>query len=243
MSKPSYHKILYLLKAAESKELDFLDRHNEQELAALYEKISGEIYKEQSDIWERIANAVKFFPEFVVAKVAEDILGPVITANVTYYLPARKSISISGFFSNEFLSTVLEHIIPVKVKDILAIYPIERMKKVTKILLKRKKYFTLSSFVEYLPIQKCLDVANSIEDKEEIIRIAIYIENKSTILEIIRVLPDESFKLLLSKAIHANLIVEVCEILKLSQESDRNRIYSLINSLDSSISQKYLEIL
>lgn len=86
--KSEIQKIVHLLHSSEET-MEYLNSHTHEQLTDLRLKITHAILEEQSETWEPLAKVTKFMPNFLNAKVSEDILGPSITANITYHTTQR----------------------------------------------------------------------------------------------------------------------------------------------------------
>jgi len=65
--------------------ISYLNKLNSEDLLSLKNLILETIQNGQKDIFVTIAKVSRFMPNFLNAKVSHDILGPQITANLSYY--------------------------------------------------------------------------------------------------------------------------------------------------------------
>jgi hypothetical protein len=92
------------------------------------------------------------YPNFLNAKVSEDILGPSIAANLSYHLHPKDAIGIAGHFSIKFFCDVLEHLVPEKIEAMINQSPFDLMRRAVNELLSRRNYFLIGSLIDYTPI-------------------------------------------------------------------------------------------
>ena len=58
-------------------------------------------------------------PNFLKAKLAKDVLGPAMTAKMTYHLSTKQVLSTVRSFKADFLAEVAVHLIPDKIVEIV----------------------------------------------------------------------------------------------------------------------------
>ncbi len=237
--KPELEKIAYLLETS-SDELQFLQSLSSIELDSLKQKIESSIYKEKSEVWEKLAKVSKFLPNFINAKIAEDILGANLTANLTYHLQINDALSISTFFSISFLSEVAEVLIPSKVKELIAKFPNSKIILIINLLEKKEKYYTMANFVEYLPLDKLKTLATEINSELTLIKISTFVSKKERLALLIEAFTLERLKKLLVIAKELNLRDLVLEILNYAFEKDKKIVNSIFQD-DKVLKKFFLE--
>ncbi|MCB9034642.1 MAG: hypothetical protein H6553_12450 [Chitinophagales bacterium] len=196
-------KLLRVLNATE-KELAFIDKLNEAEIENLRLKTSEQIELNQSELWERFAKVAKFMPNFVNAKVAETILGAMITANLSYYIPVKDAVAVLQYLSINFLVEVTEHIIPEKCPALINAISIKILSKVTKQLIAQKKFFTAAAFVDVCDLDKIMILSNDIHREEDLIAISKFVENKKAIAKIVERFDNKRLEKIILKAYEIN---------------------------------------
>jgi hypothetical protein len=205
-------RISHLLNV-KTEELKFLEVHSYDKLTFLRQNISVAIQSEQSGVWGPLAKVAKFMPNFLNAKVSEEILGPHITANITYHIDVKDAISISNYFSTKFFADVIEHIIPEKIQPMLEISPLETMRKVFLELVKRKNYYQLGSIVDYTPTDKVYKITHDIEPSLILVEVTKFANKKDRMCEVIKRYTDAKLKSIVVQAESAGLGDVVDEVL------------------------------
>ncbi|MCB1156516.1 MAG: hypothetical protein H7A25_15985 [Leptospiraceae bacterium] len=208
------HKIAHLLEVKEE-EIAFLESHSHEELSFLTEKLSTVIQEEHSGIWEPLARVSKYMPNFINAKVSEEILGPQITANLTYYMPTKEAVSISNYFSVSFLSDVMEHVNPARVEEVIKASPMDRMKKVVMELLKRKKYFVVAGLIDHTPVNINVEVSKNISP-EDLVELSDLITRTDVMAKVMEHYSESKNKEILLKVVDLNKEESIFEMMKTS---------------------------
>ena len=117
-NKIEYQKLQHLLNT-ESKDFEFLQKLSADELRTLRVRMTEVMDLDQPEIWGRVAKVAKFMPNFLNAKVSETVLGALITANISTYVPIKDAISIMKNLSTPFLAEVAEYMIPEKSEELI----------------------------------------------------------------------------------------------------------------------------
>lgn len=235
---PEFERISYLLDS--SNELEFLKNLKPNELKTLRIKIENSIYNEKSEVWGKLAGVSKFMPNFLNAKVAEEILGPSLTANLTYHLPIKEALSVASFFSISFLTKLAEVLIPEKAEKLIAEFPNSKIILIIANLEKEEKFYTMANFVEHLPVEKLKYLAQEIKSEITLLKIASFVSKRERLALIIESFTLEKLKKLLFKAKELNLKDLVIEVLNHSFENEKKIVNSLFEE-NKELKSFYLE--
>jgi hypothetical protein len=222
-------KIGSLLGAAED-EIDFLSSLPIDKLSFLRMKITTAILEEQSGVWEPLARVSKFMPNFLNAKVSEDILGPKITANITYHVPVKDALGIATHFSTKFFCDVLEHIVPEKIEHIIKDSPNDLMKRVIHELRKRKNYLLIGSLIDFTPISTVLKISLEVDDSE-MIQIMDYITKRERLTELLDNYEDSKIIGLTKASIKLEKIEGLLEVFSFTKPKTKQKIERILDKL------------
>ncbi len=233
-------KLLHLLQSEEDSTLSFLDKLSKEELHQLRLKIIDVSQFTQTDIWKRLTGVSKFFPNYMNAKVAETVLGALITANMSYYMPVKDAIAIMKHLSIPFLANVSEYMTPEKAQNLISQIPIDLLKKVTTELIKNKKYLTAAGFVDVLEISKLLELSKVIYKEEDLIRITTYVENKAYVAKIVEGFSDDKINKIITVAYTNGLEEEVLAVFSHLSTKEVQRTLRVISTLHVHIKTKVL---
>ena len=177
------HSIRNLLGIG-SNELPFLSKMDAEELGLLKNQILLSMQNGQKEIFVTIAKVSRYMPNFLNAKVSQDILGPQITANLSYFLNAKEAIAIAGYFPTSFFADVIEHLVPERISEMIRLTPFEQMRKAVNELINRKNYFVIGSVMDFTPIESVDKIARGINEPEHLIHITFNCQNKKRVLEL-----------------------------------------------------------
>jgi hypothetical protein len=184
------NKLSHILGEEKGEKLRFLERLSFEELEFLRIKIQDSAHEEQAKLWKKLPKVASFMPNFVNAKVAEQVLGASITANISYYIDLRDAISIMKFLSLPFMAEVAHYMIPEKSVPLLNNLPIDMMKKLVAYLLRKNEHFVVGTFVEVTDSHRVIEISKSIEKEDDLIKISKYVKNKSSLVAVFRSFND-----------------------------------------------------
>jgi hypothetical protein len=233
--KAELQKIAHLFDAP-IEEVEFLSVHTEKQLVYLFHAISNAIQKDQAQVWEPLARVVKFIPNFLNAKVSEEVLGPYITANITYHVGVKDAISISNFFSDKFFTDVMENVLPEKIEHILHEAPFEKMKIVLVELLKRKNYYQLSNLMDYVPIERAAKLTLEVKDPIILSEVGYLSSKKDRLWKILATYQDERTKVFLKQSLELDRAEMIQEIYDTADENYKSKLKTLLLSLPENLS-------
>ena len=222
-------KMRGLLGLQES-DLEFLSPLKLDQLSFLRLKITNAILEEQSGIWEPLARVSKFMPNFLNAKVSEDILGPQIAANITYHMPPKDALGIASHFSTKFFCDVLEHIIPEKIEHIIRESPFDLMKKVIQELRKRNNYLLIGSLIDVTPMNIVYKISMETTDLE-MIHIMDFIMKRDRLVELLEAYDENRILNLIKISIQLNKMEGLLESFSYTKVKTREKIENVLPKL------------
>ncbi|MCB1142506.1 MAG: hypothetical protein H7A24_14080 [Leptospiraceae bacterium] len=238
--KSEIQKIVHLLHSSEET-MEYLNSHTHEQLTDLRLKITHAILEEQSETWEPLAKVTKFMPNFLNAKVSEDILGPSITANITYHVPPKEAISIANYFSTKFFCDVLEHVIPEKVEPIIRESNADLIRKAVHELRKRKNYYLIGALIDYTPMQHIHKISMEV-DNPDMVLILEFITKRERMSELLDLYIDTKILGLIRASVDMNKMDDLLDVFSLTTGKTREKVIGLIkNKLEDSYREKYRE--
>lgn len=221
------------------KESTFLEKLEPEELNKLRQQIILFMQDGQKEIWVPMAKVSKFMPNFLNAKVSEDILGPNITANLSYHLDPKDAIGIAGHFSIKFFCDVLEHLVPEKIANMIKQSPFDLMRRAVNELLTRKNYFLIGSLIDYTPIESVEKIARGIENLGDLISITYNAQDKSRVLNLFKRFDDNKIFGVMVVGLNTNLSEEMKTIYEHADEELLEKTKKIIQSKDTALLEKY----
>lgn len=234
-------KLLHFLQIDDTKEFSFLEKLTKDELQQLRLKIIDVSQFTQTDIWKRLTGVAKFFPNYMNAKISETVMGPLIAANMSYYMPEKDAIAIMKYMSTSFLSTVSEYMTPEKAQHLINQIPMDILKKVTMDLVQKKKFIVAAGFVDVSDIHRLVELSKVIHKEEDLIRISSFVENKQYIAKIVEGFSDDRLNKIITVAYYHDLQHEVLTVFTHLSNKEVQRILRIISELPVSLKTKVLK--
>lgn len=183
-------KLTRLLEADENS-LDLLDGQDLEKLAAFRSSVSSFFYDQHQDSYQRLAGISKLVPTGASAKLATTVLGSVLAAGIASELPAERAIKLADKLPDDFLAKLCIHLEPSRSKALLAAMPEKIVSRVADKLLAMNEHITLARFVAVIQPAALRAVTNTIRDGEAMVKIALYLEDKSKLSNLIEQLSEE----------------------------------------------------
>ncbi|EKF73822.1 hypothetical protein A11A3_11453 [Alcanivorax hongdengensis A-11-3] len=171
-------KLSRLLEAEEGS-LDFLDGQDISAMAAFRASVSGFFYEQHQDSYQRLAGISKLVPTGASAKLATTVLGSVLAAGIASELPPERAIKLADKLPEDFMAKLCIHLEPKHSRSLLAAMPDKIVATVARTLLAMNEHITLARFVGVIQPSALKQVSASIEDGEAMVKIALYLEDKS----------------------------------------------------------------
>lgn len=221
--KTEIQKLAHLLHT-DSQSIEYFDKLSVENLKHINELLNNALLGDESPLWGRLAQVTKFIPNFINAKIAQDILGAQITANLTYHMSVKDAISIARHFSIPFLVDTAEKLIPQKAEKIVQEFPIDLIRKMIKEMLKKSMHYTMGSYVDFLPQQTILTLMKEIPDEEDILKTAVFAERKDRLADLFEEFDDQKIISFVHKAQQLNLWSELLIIVHYLSNTQLERI-------------------
>lgn len=133
-------------------------------------------------------------PAWLVAWLSQLLFGPLLIAQLAGRLPARQAVGIAARMRTDYLADVCPGLDPRTARDIIHRLSEARIIAVGQELMRRGDYMTAGRFVDYLSDTALAGVLNGLDDDEPLLRTAYFVENKSRLDHVVRLLPDERLR-------------------------------------------------
>ena len=239
--KTEIQKMLHFLQIDNEKEFSFLEKLSKDEIHQLRLKIIDISQFTQTDIWKRLTGVAKYFPNYMNAKISETVMGPLIAANMSYYMPEKDAIAIMKYMSTSFLATVSEYMLPEKAKHLINQIPMDILRKVTTELINNKKYLTAAVFVDVCDVDRLIELSKIIYNEEDLILISIYVENKKYIAKIVEGFSDERLSKIIQVAYHQKLQDEILLVFEHLSNKEMQKVLRVVNNLQNNLKEQVLK--
>eukprot|EP01035_Chromulina_nebulosa_P040037 gene40036-54129_t len=162
-------------------DLAYLDKLDAVALQKLRTNFQNSLLNKFGPVFERIAGAGKLAPDSISATLCTKVFGPAITANMSYFTPMSKAVSLCKLFDADFMAEVAREQIPERAVDMLAELPVEQLKKVTAKLVEHGDFHVLGGFTDYIPEKKAIEIMEVIKDPAANLHISFYAQRKDRI--------------------------------------------------------------
>lgn len=219
-------KIRHILKS-DTASSAFLEKLETEDLSTLNDQIQDALFSDQSEHWKRVAKVVKFFPNYMNAKVSEQVLGAYITANVCYHIETKDLIGISKHLSIPFLAEVTENIIPAKSHRVVNEMPVPVIQKVIEYLMKKEQHFVVASFIEVVERKRLMQLIDSIPQESDLLKSSEFIRNPELLKDIFLSFSVSRQTKMLQTAVKIKKEGVIIKTLQQMGERDRNNIINI----------------
>jgi len=231
-------KLKFQLGAHEDS-LSFLDNLKKDELDALFLQTAKAINGGQTDLWQKLAKGSHLMPAFIAAKLSENIFGEAICANVASYMKIKDALRITNHLSVEFMAKVTPHLIPEKNEELINAIPLRKNRKVTRILLEEKDYYTVARFVDTLEMSKVIEIADKeVKDELVLLHIASFVENKAVVARIFMNFSEGRRLKLIQTAYENDFRDELMKAMAHLSQDNINHLLSIIVELPFSVREQ-----
>ncbi len=220
-------KLSHVLRVTPDK-IQYLKNLTLEEFQSLSGAINDRLLTDSSQVWAKLAGVAKFMPNFINAQVAKSLLGPNITANLTYHVDLKQAVSIASSLNIDFLAEVAENLVPARAKHIIEAFPMDLLVKLTRVLTREQKYFTMGAFVDYMDHEKIIALSREIPDSESLLRVGLYTQNKAHVAKLADSFSDDKVIDMIETAQRKDLWPSLIGLLAHFTDEQNQRLASLV---------------
>jgi hypothetical protein len=159
------------------------------DLRALREKATTALFDAHLGVLERMAGASKLLPVPVLAKIAERVFGPLLSARIAGLVDVHRGVDIAKRLDPRFLADVAAELDPRRAAGIIAGLPAPIVVKVASELARREDWITIARFVDHLPDSTITASLDAIPD-EALPEVASMLDDPSRVHYIADLLPE-----------------------------------------------------
>lgn len=200
----------------------FAESLDAADIQELREGISGSLYDEHRDLYQRIAAASKLLPVQLTAKIAERAFPPVISAGVAAGLTPDRAADLAKRMRVGYLADVCVGLDPRKVAKIIEWIPIGRAVEVAVELVNRDEHITLGRLIDAATPEQLRAVAARIACDEALLWIGFYAESPAHLTDAIRTMPDERLRSIVHTALEGASDLHVAGLMLMSRIGDED---------------------
>ena len=195
-------KIGQLLGIKNSTELAFLEQLPLSELIKLRTLTTDKLFNDGRKLFQKLTSASNLIPLVITASIGEKVFGAMLCARIASEMPYQRAIDLSQKMSVPFLAKVTLELDPRRVKDIIQNMPLDKMRAVAKELLAQKNFMIMGGFVGFMKPDNLKTILNDVADEEALLHIGFFIEEKHIVSNIMRMLPKERLRKLITYMRH-----------------------------------------
>ncbi|MFZ0040758.1 MAG: hypothetical protein WAK93_05585 [Solirubrobacteraceae bacterium] len=215
----------------EPAKLEFLERLSLEDVRSLRERITEALFDAQDASLRRLAVASKLLPPAVSASIGERAFGPLLSARLAGLLEPSKAVDMAGRMQPPFLADVAVALDPRRARDVISRIPADQIAAITHELVAREEYVTMGRFVGYLSDGTILAALEQMDDKA-LVQVAFVLEDKSTVSELVGLLPKSRLAGIVRAAADNDLWVQALDLLGHTTERQRKEIVAATAELD-----------
>jgi uncharacterized protein YciI len=182
-------KFARLLGAA-PESLRFLERQPAEETRHFRESVSDSLFNTHRHGLSRLARLSRLLPAGITARLTETLLGSRLAARVAGEVAPEAAVNLAQRLSTGFLTDVSLELDPRRAKAVVAGMPPKVVVPVALELVARREFITMGRFVDSLSKDALAAVIGAIKSDETLLRVGVFVENKSRLDAIVRLLPE-----------------------------------------------------
>lgn len=233
-------KVIRILKSNPA-DYTFLNKLEIKDLNELNDSIQDALFNDQSEHWKKLAKVVKFFPNYMNAKISEQVIGAYITANVCYHIDTTDLNGISKHLSIPFLAEVTEIIIPSKSSRLVNEMSVSILKKIIQHLMENNQHFVVASFIEVVHRKRLLELVESIQRESDLIRCSEYIRNSEILKDIFLSLSSTKQMKLIEASIDLNQEAIIVRTLKYMSDRDKSEVLNRFATQHPKVAEAFIQ--
>lgn len=189
----------------------------EQEVVAtrlFRQQLSEFYYQRHQDAFRRLAGLSKLLPTSASAKLALNLLGPVLAAGIACELPKDRAAKLAGRLPTDFLAKLSLYLEPSRAGGIIGAVDENHIVDVAKYLIEQQEYISLSSFVTVISDSTLKRIMQQVgNDGLSLLKVGFYVEDKAALTKLVSMLDQEQRKALLLAANEHDLWPAVLSLL------------------------------
>lgn len=218
----------------EPETLEYLQYVAAQDIRDLREQVTGAVFDADRQMLQRLAAATKIIPTKLAASIAQQALGPLLSARVTSLLDPPKAVEIAARLPTEFLADLAVELDPRRASRVIAEIPAKQIGEITAELAKREEYIAMGGFVGHLP-EAALRAATEAVDDEDLLLTAYVIDAKANLGPLVGLLSRERLDSIIRTAHESELWPEALDVLSHVSERQRGELGDLAAAQEDAV--------
>jgi hypothetical protein len=220
-------------------ELAYLNALDAEGLTKLRTLVQNGLIDHYRKLFEKMANAGRIVPDAISAVLCRKVFGPALTANLSYYVPPDRAAKLCKHFDGEFMAAVAREQVPERAKSLLGGLPVDLMRQVMRRMLATRDYHVMGEFLDQLPEDKAVGLAEEIREPIDYLRICGFAQNKERLARVAARLADDRLKPLIAEAFaHVEYMLDIGLVTAEMSAEEQRRMAKLTDEIDPQYRQK-----
>lgn len=169
--------------------LEYLDKLDSGELELLAKEIddyNSRTRENQKPVYQTMAFTSQFLPNFMVAKISQEMLTPYIIGQVTNHFKPKDAAKIAVHFRKDFLGEVSVYAEKSHLALITQELPFDTAFSVFQEMLKKEYYSRIGELADLLPAELLVRFLKKFPDHGEIEKIIHHMQNTELVSEVLK---------------------------------------------------------
>jgi len=222
-SRAEAAKLARLLGHRDPATLAFLAAAPADELRDYREQVTDLLYDDSAALARRAGEAARLLPPQVIAKIAREALGALLSARLGGQLQPSTAVNVVGRLPVAYLAEVAAELDPRRSADVIVALPAELVGDVAGAMARNGEHVAMGRFVMHLG-DEALDACLAQMDDEDLLRVAFVLEGKERVDRLIARLRDGRAARLPACARRSGLEDELADLLDHLGPEQRARI-------------------
>lgn len=164
--------------------MDYLEELSLPSLELLSRQIDAynqRIRDEQNPIFSTMAFTTQFLPNFIVAKISQEMLTPYIVGQITNHFKPKEAAKIAMHFRKDYLGEVAIYADKKQVALITQELPFETAFSVMMEMIRKNYFARLGELADLLPPALLIQFLTRLKEKDHLLKIVEHMQNTELI--------------------------------------------------------------
>lgn len=180
--------------------LDCLQVIDTAELIALHDACRSALHDAHRPLYQRLARSSRLLPASLSARIAEHVLGPLLSAHTATEMSVPATMALCRHLSPAFMAQVTPFMVVDRIAELTLALPLEQVEACTVELLARGEYMTLGRMVDRTPAAIVQRLCAALLKPTDLLRTALFIEDAARLLLLLEQIPPSGLVALVEAA-------------------------------------------
>ncbi len=214
---------------------DYLLEQPAELTRAFREGLSDALFDQHRQGFERLAKLSGLLPTGITATLASTLLGATMSGRVAGELPPERAVKLAKKLDVTFLTRVCVELDPRRAEPLIKQMPADIVINVGHGLVEREDYITMARFVGALPQDVLEKTINAIESDEVLLRVGFFVENKSQLDAVIRILDESRLRGVIQAATDHDLWPEALSLVTEIDDDLKGQLGDIVAGQDEAV--------